>query len=318
LLPDPSPDRDLVAHSGEPDDFDEFWRRVLDANAVHRRPPVVRPIESPFPGIEIDELEFAGSAGDPVRAWLLKPAGASAPLKTVVQFTPYGSGRGLPGENLHWASAGYAHVIVDTRGQGADGATRGDTPDPHGSDPAVRGWLTRGVEHPERYFYVRVFADAAMIVDAIRGMSGIDASRVTVTGRSQGGGIAIAAAALAGADAVMPDVPLLQAFPEAIRIATRDPYAELQRYLALRPESEARVLRTLSYFDGVAFARRCTAPALFSVAMHDLTCPPSTVLAAYDAYGASEKNIETYRYNDHEGGGFGHLLKQIEWLRTSL
>jgi cephalosporin-C deacetylase len=62
-----------------------------------------------------------------------------------------------------------------------------------------------------------------------------------------------------------------------------------------------RVFDTLSYFDSVAFARRATCPALFSVALKDLSCPPATVYAAFDAY-AGPKRIEVYPFNGHEGG----------------
>ena len=45
-----------------------------------------------------------------------------------------------------------------------------------------------------------------------------------------------------------------------------------------------QVFKTLSYFDGVNFAARAHAPALFSVALMDAVCPPATVFAAYNAY----------------------------------
>jgi cephalosporin-C deacetylase len=73
------------------------------------------------------------------------------------------------------------------------------------------------------------------------------------------------------------------------------------------------VLRTLSYFDGVNFAKRAAAPALFSVALMDLICPPSTVYAAYNHY-SGEKEIEVYRFNDHEGGESYQRQTQIRWL----
>ena len=70
---------------------------------------------------------------------------------------------------------------------------------------------------------------------------------------------------------------------------------------------------TLSYFDGVNFAKRASAPAYFSVALQDLTCPPSTVYAAYNHY-AGEKEIVVYPFNDHEGGLSHQKLAQITWL----
>ena len=52
-------------------------------------------------------------------------------------------------------------------------------------------------------------------------------------------------------------------------------------------EAEEAVWRTLSYVDGVNFARRATAPAHFGVGLRDTVCPPRTAFAAYNHYGAA-------------------------------
>ena len=75
-----------------------------------------------------------------------------------------------------------------------------------------------------------------------------------------------------------------------------------------------RVASTLAYFDGAVLARRATAPALFSVALMDQICPPSTVYAAYNAW-AGPRSIVEYPYNDHEGGQGFHEVEKFRWLR---
>ena len=65
--------------------------------------------------------------GDPIRGWLTCPAGAADPLPTIVEFVGYGGGRGLPEEHLQWATAGYAHLLMDTRGKGSEWGHGGDT-----------------------------------------------------------------------------------------------------------------------------------------------------------------------------------------------
>ena len=75
-----------------------------------------------------------------------------------------------------------------------------------------------------------------------------------------------------------------------------------------------QVFRTLSYVDGVTFAARATAPALFSVALMDLSCPPSTVYAAYHAYLPTDKDIEVYPFNGHEGGEAFQDARRLEFL----
>jgi cephalosporin-C deacetylase len=94
-----------------------------------------------------------------------------------------------------------------------------------------------------------------------------------------------------------------------------NPYGEIVRYLKVHRHEVDTVFRTLSYFDGTAFARRATAPALFSVALMDETCPPSTVYAAYNHY-AAEKEIRVYPYNDHEGGQAFHDVEKLAYLRS--
>ena len=220
--------------------------------------------------------------------------------------------------SLRWASAGYAHLLVDTRGQGARWGGGGTTGDPHGSDPSTPGFMTRGIRHPDSYFYRRVFTDAVRAVDAVRTLPSVDGTRVAVQGISQGGGIALAVAGLVpDLVAAMPDVPFLCHFARALDVCDKDPYAEITRYLAVHRAHVDDVLHTLSYFDGVNFAKRASAPALFSVALMDLTCPPSTVYAAYNHYGggrAGGHEIEVYRYNDHEGGESFQRPSQIRWL----
>jgi cephalosporin-C deacetylase len=46
----------------------------------------------------------------------------------------------------------------------------------------------------------------------------------------------------------------------------------------------------------------------------DAVCPPSTVFAAYNHYGAAEKDIEVYQYNEHEGGQTYQQLAQLDWF----
>src|SRR5206468_2034988 len=128
------------------------------------------------------------------------------------------------------------------------------------------------------------------------------ATRVAVAGESQGGGLAIAIAGLVPDLAgVAADVPFLCHFRRALEVATNGPYLEIVQYLKVHRQSVDKVLHTLSYADAMNFAARATCPALFSVALMDNTCPPSTVYATYHHYGGS-RDLRVYPYNDHEGG----------------
>jgi cephalosporin-C deacetylase len=299
-----------------PDDLDAFWAATFAEAAAHDLAATFTPAQSPLTVVDTYDVTFAGFGGHPIRAWLHLPASArdGRRLPGVVQYQGYNGGRGLAHEHVGWASAGYAHLVMDTRGQGS-GWTVGDTPDPVGAGPAQPGFLTRGLGDPHDHFYRRVYTDAVRAVDVLRGHPAVDGDRIAVTGGSQGGGIALAVAALAGGIvAAMPDVPFLCDFPRAARIAASDPYGEIVRYLAAHRDAAERVFRTLSYFDNAVLGARATAPALFSVAVMDMICPPSTVFGAYHAYGGP-KDIAVYEFNDHEGGGARQFARQVEWLR---
>ncbi|GAA4213167.1 acetylxylan esterase [Actinocatenispora rupis] len=302
---------------GEPADFDEFWAKTL---AEHRASDVAAtfdPVPNGLATLDTLDVTFRGYGGHPVRAWLHLPVTRTGPLPAVIEYLGYGSGRGVPHEKRLWADAGYAHLVMDTRGQGAETPD----PDPATGDVAAPGFLTRGILDPHRHFYRRLYTDAVRAVDAVRTHPAVDPTRVAVTGTSQGGGIALAAAGLVpDLAAVLPDVPFLCHFPRATTITDRPPYVEVTQYVKLHREHADTVARTLSYLDGAAHARRATAPALFSVGLMDHICPPSTGYAAYNHYGAltgldpARKRIRAYPFNDHEGGGPAHEVVKLDWL----
>jgi cephalosporin-C deacetylase len=298
----------------EPDDLDAFWAATL--SDVGRRPleATFEPVATGLSIVESWDVTFRGYGGSPVKGWLHRPAGHGGRLPAVVEYIGYGGGRGLPHERVLWATAGYAHLVMDTRGQGSTWSV-GDTADAEADGaPAHPGFMTRGILDPDTYYYRRVFSDAVRAVEAARAHPGVDAGRIAVTGGSQGGGISIAAAALApGIAAVMPDVPFLADIARAITVVDRDPYTEVTRYLKAHRDHTDRVLRTLDYVDVANLGRRATAPALFSVGLMDEICPPSTVYAAFNEYGGPKEIVE-YPFNDHEGGAGFHDIAKMRWL----
>ncbi|GAA1826229.1 acetylxylan esterase [Agromyces salentinus] len=317
----------------EPADFDEFWRSTIAESRALAQAPTLTRIDAGLATVEVYDVRFSGFGGDPIGGWFIVPVGASGALPTVVEFNGYNGGRGLPHERLAWASAGYAHFFMDTRGQGSGWGTGGVTADPHGTGPSVAGFMTRGIEDPATYFYRRVYTDAVLAVDAVRSLPQVDADRVSVCGSSQGGGIAIAAAGLSdGLVGAMPDVPFLCHFERAVGLTDRDPYQEVVRYLSVHRDAAGRVFETLAYFDGVNFAARASAPALFSVALMDPVCPPSTVYAARNRWASAaraetgadaratgaEAEIVEYAFNEHEGGAGAHWPRQAAWLAQRL
>lgn len=301
----------------EPEDFDAFWTATIaEARALGTGVTLER-VDSPLRSVETFDLRFPGFGGHPIAGWVLAPVDRPGPLPAVVEYIGYSGGRGYAHERLQWVSSGYVHVIMDTRGQGSQGSV-GSTPDPVGSGPAVSGFMTRGIEHPESYYYRRVLTDAVRAVDAARGLDLVDPRRIVVSGASQGGGIALAAAALTGdVAAALLDVPFLCQLERAVGLTGSMPYEEVAIYLRAHREEVARVFRTLSYVDGVNFAKRATVPALFSAGLMDDVCPPSTVFAAANWYGGPVE-VDVFPFNGHEGGFPSSFPRQAAWLADVL
>lgn len=299
----------------EPDDLDDFWAETL-AQARRAETPVRLEPVAGLVTTDVYDVTFPGFAGDPVRAWYRRPRGVTEPLPVVVEYVGYGGGRGHVLENLQWSAAGFAHLRMDTRGQGS-GWSRGATPDPWGSGPAFPGVMTRGIEDPATYYYRRLFTDAARAVDAARTLPGVDPARVSVVGGSQGGAMAIAASALTEVQATVANVPFLCDIARAITITDHAPFTEVRDWLKVHRDRAEDALRTLSYIDGVALARRATAPARFSVALMDDIVPPSTVVAAHAAWGGP-KELRVWRYNGHEAGGPEDDAEAIAFLSRTL
>ena len=315
--------REYRTSTPEPDGLDDWWaRRVAEARAL-ATPPVITPHRpSVYAPLEVYDAAFSGANGDRIRAWYLRPAGdPAAPL--VVKYIGYGGGRGTPTEHLLLPALGYATLVMDTRGQGGKW-TAGATPDgPLGTGPEYSQVMTRGITTPEEYYYTRLFTDAALAVDAALELAGAAADTspppVAVVGGSQGGALALATAALR-TDVVRvchAHVPFLCDIQRAITLAPEPPYTEIPAFLASNIDLAGAALNTLRYVDCALLARRIRAATLVTAGLMDVTCPPSTVFAAYNEITAADKEIDVYPYSGHDWP-LAASERQIAHLRAHL
>ena len=301
----------------EPKDFDAFWKSTLDEASAYPLNAKFEKVDYGLTAQETFDVTFNGFGGQPVKGWLILPTQRKSKLPCVVEFIGYGGGRAFPIDWLLWSSAGYAHFIMDTRGQGSEWSP-GDTPDLYaeGGNAHYPGSMTNGILDPKHYYYRRVFTDAVRAIETARSHSYIDASQIAVTGGSQGGGITIAAAGLVpDVIAAMPDVPFLCHYRHATELVDTFPYKEIADYCHIHRDKVETVFNTLSYFDGVNFAARAKAKALFSTGLMDQVCPPSTVYAAFNNWNA-EKDIKVYPYNGHEGGGSYQTIGKLKFIKN--
>jgi cephalosporin-C deacetylase len=309
--------REYRTSTQEPEGLDGWWAQRLHQARAQAQPATFTPYEPDvYRPVQVFDVEFSGAGGDPVRAWYIKPAGRPDP-PVVVKFIGYGGGRGAPSEHMLLPAQGYAVFVMDSRGQGGRW-TAGATGDgPGGRGPENSQVMTRGITTPENYYYTRMFTDAVRAVDVALDLAGA-AGTVGVTGGSQGGGLALAAAAL-HRDAVSvchADVPFLCDIQRAITLSPEAPYREIPEFLAQNVALIDTALNTLRYIDCALLARRITAPTLVSVGLMDFICPPSTVFAAYNEITAA-KDIAVYPFSGHNVPS-AHAEPQLRHLRQHL
>src|SRR5438552_461144 len=153
----------------EPSDFEAFWQTTLAEAHSYPLNAAFDPVDYKLHSVETYDVTFNGYGGQPVKGWLQVPRHRTGLLPCVVEYIGYGGGRSFPTDWLLWSSAGYAHLVMDTRGQGSTWL-KGDTPDvePEGANPQHPGFMTRGILNPQTYYYRRVFTDAVRAVETMQ------------------------------------------------------------------------------------------------------------------------------------------------------
>ena len=109
--------REYRPDRNEPADFDRFWRETLDKAETDPLDPVFTPYDAGLSLVDVWDVRFTGFGGHRIAGWFLAPREATGPLPTVVQFLGYQGGRMWPIDWLMWPAAGYALLVMDTRGK---------------------------------------------------------------------------------------------------------------------------------------------------------------------------------------------------------
>jgi cephalosporin-C deacetylase len=324
-----------------PEDFAGFWMENLKLDNLETASLELQAISYPLPQVEVFMASLPAGDGVILKGYYLRPAyykknllkyserdeSVAPRFPGLVRFHGYSGNRGQISELLFWALQGYAILGLDVRGQ------CGETPDGRSYlMGGFSGWMTLGLDSPQNHYFRQVYLDAVRAMEALSRQPEVDEKQIGVFGKSQGGGLAIIAAGLAngfGKDlgmkaqvkAVSAAIPFLADFRGGFEQHSDGPLAELSWYFRLfDPEHkrEEEVFKVLDYFDAIHFASLFSdqVSCLVSIGLKDMSCPPPTIYALYNALSGKKKLLVYPEYGHESPDEF--VDRQIEFLAGEL
>ncbi|MDH7601028.1 MAG: alpha/beta fold hydrolase [Armatimonadota bacterium] len=294
---------ELMLYQGRnprPEDFDLYWDRALaEMKSVDPQVELV-PYDISARGVECFHLFFTGVGGARIHAKYLRPKWGPEKHPALVFFHGYSGNSGDWFAYLGWVSQGFSVAAMDCRGQGGlsedIGCVKGNT---------FRGHIIRGLDDsPEKLLFRAIFLDCAQLAGILMSMPEVEETRVGAVGASQGGGLALACAALEPrVRRVASTYPFLCDYRRVWEMDyAKAAYEELAMYFRLfdpRHECEEEIFTKLGYIDNQHLAPRIKAEVLMLTGLMDTVCPPSTQFAAYNKI-SSRKNVLIYPDFGHE------------------
>lgn len=273
-----------------PADFDAFWDAQLARLAAVPINPHLTPVTAPAdrPGIECFDLQ-ADCIGAPVSGYYSRPVGAkpgSCPARLCVD------GAGVRSTDLlasaRWAGRGVISLAINAHGipNGKPGEFYADL-----DRGALKNYRLEGRESRDTFYFLGMLLRVRRALDFLASQPEWDGRILMIEGGSQGGGQAMAGAALD------PRVTFYTAMVTALCDHTGMVAGRVAGWPKIVPMKDGApdpaILEVSRYFDMVNFAPRIKARGYFWVGFFDQLCPPTTVYAAYNQLKAPKEMIHS-------------------------
>ena len=180
--------------------------------------------------------------------------------------------------NVQLAAKGVVHVAIGIHGIPVD---RDSLLHNKLRATALAGYALIGIEDRDKYYCTRVIVGAVRAGDFLMSLPQVYSTRYAVQGGSQGGMLAISAAALDDRVKAIGVAHPAMAEHFACRRGRvggwPHVFADTSRLLA-----EPEITATLPYYDTDDFARRVRVPGFYIWGYNDVTVPPTTSDAMYN------------------------------------
>ncbi|MFD0671513.1 acetylxylan esterase [Cohnella sp. GCM10027633] len=261
-------------------DLDSYWDATLSAFANKPLRSTRVRIDTPYSAMTVYKVSYEGFDDTPIHGWYILPRQAAETgekVPCVVLYHGYTGSRGYPEDYASFILMGVAVFAIDVRGQ--NGETGNLNPQRHGM---AKGWITQGILHRDTCYYKAITLDAIKALDWASEQPEVDPSRICAQGGSQGGGLALIAAALSDKPAIaVAHVPNMCQMDFGI-LNSSSALTEAASFCERFPEHLDAVLETLSYYDNLNLAHRVRIPLFVSVGLKDPVTMPETIYAAYN------------------------------------
>jgi cephalosporin-C deacetylase len=293
-------------------DLESYWK--LNIQQFEDKPfnATKTLIETPLLGMEAYKVTYEGFDDTPIHGWYLLPRSRkNERIPCVVLYHGYMGSKGYPEDYAAYILMGIAVFSIDIRGQ--NGETGNLLEQSHG---IVKGWITQGILDRDTCYYKAITIDAVKALDWVSEQPEVDPTRICVSGGSQGGGLAMIAAALSDKPAIaVAHIPNMCYMDYGI-LNSSSALSEAAAFIERFPEYLEPVLTTLSYYDNMNLAHLINIPIMVTVGLKDITTMPETIYAAYNRI-RSEKVIHPYPFTGHAVKG-DQNRKALDFIAAKL
>lgn len=280
----------IAPTTANPKDFDEFWNEaIVEARKLSLDPIMTLVPEKCTSTQNVYHVSFRNdrSSGSRIYGMLTvpkKPGKYPALLHVPgAGIRPYG-GTWIA-EDIISLEIGIHGVPVNMEREVYDNL----------SDGALRSYPSINMNDRDRHYYKRVYVGCVRAVDFIFSLPEFDGETVGVTGGSQGGALSIVTAGLdKRIKFLAADYPALCDYAGYLNGRA----GGWPHYYRDNRKPAPNEVETLAYFDVVNFARRVVVPGWYTWGYNDVTCPPTSMYAAYNVI-PGEKELHLFLETGH-------------------
>ncbi len=270
--------------ASEPDDFTEFWdKAIADNEAIPFESEMTLLPDKCTPKVDVYHVWIRNyNYRGRVYGILCVPKG-EGPFPALLNvpgagIRPYNGDIGVAEKGIITLQIGIHGVPVTYEQELYDSLWA----------PLDRYWETN-LDNRDRYYYKRVYLGCVRAVDFIYSLPQYDGENIAVTGGSQGGALSFVTAALdkriKWLGAYCPALCDLQGYIEGRAGGWPHMFNDSNAYFSRKPEK----IETSRYYDVVNFARHVSVPGYYSWGFNDITCPPTSMYAAFNVLSAPKE-----------------------------